>query len=52
MREFLVYQDEDNAWVAECPKVPGLRVKAPTQAEAIEKIKHALLLYYPCRCED
>ena len=52
MREFTVYQDDDGKWFAECKELPGVRVKAGTQSEAIEKIKQALLIYYPCRCED
>jgi predicted RNase H-like HicB family nuclease len=52
VREFTVYQDEDGRWVAECSELPGVSVKAETQSEAIEKIKKALLIYYPCRCED
>jgi predicted RNase H-like HicB family nuclease len=52
MREFSVYQDDDGYWVAECLELPGLRVKGRTEAEAIQKIKQALLTYYPCRCEE
>jgi predicted RNase H-like HicB family nuclease len=52
VREFTVYQEDDGSWVAECRELPGLTVNARTEAEAIDKIKKALLIYYPCRCED
>lgn len=52
MREFIIFQDDDGDWVAECREVPGYRVKAKTRDEALEKIKSVLLIYYPCRCED
>lgn len=52
MREFTVYQDDDGSWVAECRELPGLSVRGQSEAEALQKIKQALLIYYPCRCED
>ncbi|MHB8882767.1 MAG: type II toxin-antitoxin system HicB family antitoxin [Thermodesulfovibrionales bacterium] len=52
MREFTVYQDDDGQWVAQCRELPGVRVRGGSEAEAIEKIKKALLVYYPCRCEE
>lgn len=52
MRTFTVYQDDNGNWVAECEELPGYRTNGKTQEEALEKIKHALLLYHPCRCED
>ncbi len=52
MREFIVYQDNDGTWYAECRELPGYRARGATKEEAIEKIKAALLIFYPCRCED
>lgn len=52
MREFTVYQDDDGYWIAECGELPGYRAKGGTREEAMEKIKSALLTYFPCRCED
>lgn len=52
MREFIVYQDNDGTWVAECTELVGYRARGMTKEEAIEKIKAALLFFYPCRCED
>jgi predicted RNase H-like HicB family nuclease len=48
MKQFTIYQDEDGRWVVTCSKVPGLAVKAKTQAEAVEKMKKALTIYFPC----
>lgn len=52
MREFLIYQDDDGAWVAEAKELPGVHMRGATQKEALEKIQAALKIYYPCRCED
>jgi len=52
MREFIIYQDDDGQWVAECKELPGYRAQAGTREEALEKMKSALLIFYPCRCED
>lgn len=52
MREFIIYQDDDNTWVAEAKELPGVYMKGKTQKEALDKIQAALKIYYPCRCED
>jgi len=52
MREFIIYQDDDNTWVAEAKELPGVHMKGTTQKEALEKIQAVLKIYYPCRCED
>lgn len=52
MREFIIYQDNEGQWVAECLELPGYRARAATKEEAVEKIKAALLIYHPCKCED
>jgi hypothetical protein len=52
MREFIVYQDDDGSWVAECKELSGYRATGKTKEEVLQKVKHALLIYYPCRCEE
>jgi predicted RNase H-like HicB family nuclease len=52
MREFLVYEDDNGRWIAECTKIPGYRATAKTKEEALAKIKSALLTFYPCKCEE
>lgn len=52
MREFIIYQDNNGLWIAECKEIPGYKAKADTREEAIEKIKAALLIYHPCKCEE
>ncbi len=52
MREFVIYQNDNGDWIAECNELPGYRVKAGTKEEVINKLKTLLLTYYPCRCED
>ena len=48
MKEFIVSQDGQNEWRVSCEKVPGYIAKGKTQQEAIEKMKQALKVYYPC----
>lgn len=52
MREFTLYEDDDGNWVAECKELPGYRATGKTRDEALQKIKSAILIYHPCRCED
>jgi hypothetical protein len=52
VRRITIYQDDDGQWVAECEELPGYRAIGTTGEEAIEKMKSALLRFYPCRCED
>ena len=52
MREFIIYQDDNEQWVAEAKDLPGYRATGKTQEEALEKIKSVLLIYHPCRCEE
>ena len=52
MREFIIYDSGDGEWTAECMEIPGYRGKGATKEEAIEKVKAALLIYHPCKCED
>jgi predicted RNase H-like HicB family nuclease len=52
MREFIIYQDDNDQWVAEAKDLPGYRASGKTQEEALEKIKSVLLIYHPCRCEE
>jgi len=37
--------------VAEAKELPGYRITAKTKEEALEKIKSAVLIFHPCRCE-
>ncbi|HSB31363.1 MAG TPA: type II toxin-antitoxin system HicB family antitoxin [Candidatus Sulfobium mesophilum] len=52
MRELIIYQSNDDQWIAEAKEIPGLRVAGKTREEALAKIKSALLIYNPCRCEE
>lgn len=45
MRHVILYQDEDNYWIAECPSLPGYISQGDTEQEAIENIKEAIELY-------
>ena len=42
MRQVILYQDEDNVWIAECPSLPGVVSDGATREEAIENVKEAI----------
>jgi predicted RNase H-like HicB family nuclease len=48
MKEFTVYQDDSGHWIVTSEKLPGFTAKGKTQDEALEKIKAAMRMYYPC----
>ncbi len=55
MKELLISQDEHGEWTITSKKIPGFVVKGKNLQEAVEKIKQAFPIYYPCRsdnCED
>lgn len=45
MRQILLYQDEDNNWVVECPSLPGCVSGGKTREEAIANIQEAMALW-------
>jgi predicted RNase H-like HicB family nuclease len=42
----IVEQDDDGAYVARVPELPGCTARATTREEAIEKIKREIALYF------
>ncbi|MBI4849343.1 MAG: hypothetical protein HY808_12350 [Nitrospirae bacterium] len=55
MKELLVYQDDDGEWIVKTEKIPGFSAKGTTQQEAIDKMKKAFSVYFPCdtgNCKD
>lgn len=44
-------RDEDGAWVAECPSIPGCVSQGKTKAEAVKNIKEAIALCLEVRAE-
>jgi predicted RNase H-like HicB family nuclease len=48
MKQLELSRDDDGTWVVTCEKVPGLVIKGNSQVEAIEKMKKALSMYFPC----
>jgi hypothetical protein len=48
MKQFTLSRNSDGEWTVTCAKVPGLVIKAETRHEAIEKMKNAVKLYFPC----
>lgn len=52
MRRFVIYR-EDEGWGGYSEQIPGLVVHGRNQAEVIEKLRNALMLYFPCGdCEE
>jgi predicted RNase H-like HicB family nuclease len=48
MKQLVLSRDSDGNWVVTCDKMPGLVIKGKTRDEAIEKMKNALMMYFPC----
>ena len=44
-------RDEDGAWVAECPAIPGCVSQGQTQQEAISNVREAIALCLEVRAE-
>jgi predicted RNase H-like HicB family nuclease len=53
MKEFAIYQDDKGNWVVTSDKIPGFEARGETPMEAINKMKQAFKIYYPCgECRD
>ncbi|MBI5409900.1 MAG: type II toxin-antitoxin system HicB family antitoxin [Nitrospirae bacterium] len=55
MKELLIYQDDNGEWLATSEKMPGFVARGKTQKEALDKMKKAFSIYYPCagdNCKD
>jgi len=44
-------RDEDGAWIAECPSIPGCVSQGTTKDEAVENIKEAIKACLEVRAE-
>ena len=44
-------RDEDGAWIAECPSIPGCVSQGQTREEAIANIREAISLCLEVRAE-
>ena len=47
----VIYQDEDGAWIVECPAIPGCVSQGSTREEAMENIKEAIALCLEVRTD-
>jgi predicted RNase H-like HicB family nuclease len=52
MRQVLMYQDEENTWVVECPSLPGCISQGQTKDEALRNIQEAIRAYVAALKED
>jgi len=48
MKELTIYQSDNGEWTVISDKMPGFAAKGRTQEEAIEKMKKAFSVYFPC----
>jgi predicted RNase H-like HicB family nuclease len=48
MKEMLISQDENGEWIVTNEMIPGFIARGKTQREAIDKMKQALSIYFPC----
>ena len=47
----VIYQDEDKAWIVECPAIPGCVSQSQTREEAVTNIKEAIAACLEVRAE-
>jgi predicted RNase H-like HicB family nuclease len=52
MRQVVVYQGEDELWVAECPSLPGCVSQGETREAALNNIREAIEGYIKALEED
>lgn len=52
MRQVIMYKDEDNYWVVECPSLKGCNSQGKTKDEALANIKEAIGGYIAALEED
>lgn len=52
MRQVIVYRDEDEYWVVECPSLKGCISQGKTKEEALTNIKEAIAGYVAALEED
>ena len=50
--QVVVYRDEDNAWVVECPSIPGCTSQGETRDAALRNIAEAIALCLEVRAEQ
>ena len=46
-----VDRDEDGAWIAECPSIPGCVSQGDTREEALANVREAIVLCLEVRAE-
>ncbi|NLE73029.1 MAG: type II toxin-antitoxin system HicB family antitoxin [Actinobacteria bacterium] len=44
-------RDEDGAWIAECPSIPGCVSQGDTREEALANVREAIVLCLEVRAE-
>jgi predicted RNase H-like HicB family nuclease len=52
MRQVLIYQDEENTWVVECPSLPSCVSQGQTRGEALRNIQDATRAFVATLEED
>lgn len=48
MKELTVCRNESGEWLITCREMPGFVARGKTQQEALEKMKQAFAIYFPC----
>ncbi len=52
MRQVILYKDEDDYWIVECPSLKGCVSQGKTKEEALSNIKEAITGYIAALQED
>ncbi|NET54636.1 MAG: type II toxin-antitoxin system HicB family antitoxin [Symploca sp. SIO2E6] len=51
-RQVILYKDEDDYWIVECPSLKGCNSQGRTKEEALSNIKEAIVGYVAALDED
>lgn len=52
MKDLIVHKDESGEWTVQSHEIPGFTARGRTQQEALEKMKQAFSVYYPCGADN
>jgi predicted RNase H-like HicB family nuclease len=52
MRQVIIYKEQDNYWIVECPSLKGCNSQGKTKDEALANIKEAITGYIAALEED
>ncbi|RJQ48163.1 MAG: type II toxin-antitoxin system HicB family antitoxin [Nitrospiraceae bacterium] len=52
MKELTVSRDDTGEWLVTSREIPGFIARGKTQQEALDKMKQAFKIYFPCGSDN